>query len=124
MHQLKTGALLRASGGAGRAVRRADLPAQLKARWTPTGRALGLAFQVVDDVLDATADSATLGKTAGKDAAANKPTYVSILGLERIRRPWRQNCGATRTRRWPPVSGDKRALRDLAEMVVIVQRKA
>jgi geranylgeranyl pyrophosphate synthase len=45
-------------------------------------RAIGLAFQVVDDVLDATADSATLGKTAGKDAADNKPTYVSILGLE------------------------------------------
>src|SRR5450830_1712277 len=43
--------------------------------------AIGLAFQVVDDILDATADSATLGKTAGKDAADNKPTYVSILGL-------------------------------------------
>jgi len=37
---------------------------------------------VVDDILDATADSAALGKTAGKDAANNKPTYVSILGLE------------------------------------------
>ncbi|MFT2588726.1 polyprenyl synthetase family protein, partial [Escherichia coli] len=44
-------------------------------------RAIGMAFQVVDDILDATADSATLGKTAGKDAADNKPTYVSILGL-------------------------------------------
>jgi len=45
------------------------------------GRALGLAFQVVDDILDVTADSATLGKTAGKDAAADKPTFVSLLGL-------------------------------------------
>ena len=44
-------------------------------------QALGLAFQVVDDVLDVTADSATLGKTAGKDAASDKPTYVSLLGL-------------------------------------------
>jgi farnesyl diphosphate synthase len=43
---------------------------------------LGLAFQVVDDILDATADSQTLGKTAGKDAAANKPTFVSLMGLE------------------------------------------
>jgi farnesyl diphosphate synthase len=43
--------------------------------------ALGLAFQVVDDILDVTADSVTLGKTAGKDAAADKPTYVSLLGL-------------------------------------------
>ncbi|MFM2034099.1 MAG: hypothetical protein RJA32_734, partial [Pseudomonadota bacterium] len=43
--------------------------------------ALGLAFQVVDDVLDASSDSQTLGKTAGKDAAANKPTFVSLMGL-------------------------------------------
>jgi farnesyl diphosphate synthase len=47
--------------------------------------AIGLAFQVVDDILDATTDSATLGKTAGKDAADNKPTYVSILGLQASR---------------------------------------
>jgi farnesyl diphosphate synthase len=46
------------------------------------GRAVGLAFQVVDDILDVIADSATLGKTAGKDAANDKPTYVSLLGLE------------------------------------------
>jgi len=50
------------------------------------GAALGLAFQVVDDVLDVTADSATLGKTAGKDAYANKPTYVSTMGLEASQR--------------------------------------
>jgi farnesyl diphosphate synthase len=36
----------------------------------------------VDDVLDATADSQTLGKTAGKDAADDKPTYVTLMGLE------------------------------------------
>jgi len=41
-----------------------------------------MAFQIVDDVLDATADSQTLGKTAGKDAAANKPTYVTLMGLD------------------------------------------
>jgi farnesyl diphosphate synthase len=39
----------------------------------------------VDDVLDAEAPTATLGKTAGKDAAANKPTYVSLLGAARAR---------------------------------------
>ena len=43
---------------------------------------LGLAFQVVDDVLDASADTKTLGKTAGKDAAADKPTFVSLMNLE------------------------------------------
>ena len=42
---------------------------------------MGLAFQVVDDVLDCEADTATLGKTAGKDAANDKPTYVSLMGL-------------------------------------------
>lgn len=48
--------------------------------------ALDLAFQVVDDILDATQDSQTLGKTAGKDAAQDKPTYVTLLGLERASR--------------------------------------
>jgi farnesyl diphosphate synthase len=45
----------------------------------------GLLFQVVDDILDCTASTVTLGKTAGKDAAAEKPTYVSLIGLERAR---------------------------------------
>ena len=48
-------------------------------------KTVGLAFQVVDDVLDCDASTATLGKTAGKDAAQEKPTYVSILGLARAR---------------------------------------
>ncbi len=47
--------------------------------------AVGLAFQVVDDILDVTADTATLGKTAGKDAANDKPTYVSLMGLDAAR---------------------------------------
>ncbi|MFD2367558.1 polyprenyl synthetase family protein [Pseudoduganella sp. GCM10020061] len=81
MHQLKTGALLRASVVLG-ALAGAELDAETTRALDAYARAIGLAFQVVDDVLDATADSATLGKTAGKDAAANKPTYVSILGLE------------------------------------------
>ncbi len=48
-------------------------------------RAIGLAFQVVDDVLDATESAERLGKTAGKDEAAHKATYVSVHGLERAR---------------------------------------
>jgi farnesyl diphosphate synthase len=50
------------------------------------GAAIGLAFQVVDDILDVTQESHTLGKTAGKDLHDNKPTYVSVLGLEAARR--------------------------------------
>ena len=47
--------------------------------------ALGVAFQVVDDILDCTQDTATLGKTAGKDEKDDKPTWVSLLGLEGAR---------------------------------------
>jgi farnesyl diphosphate synthase len=81
MHELKTGALLQASVVMGAACGAATLE-QSQALQT-YGHAMGLAFQVVDDILDVTADSQTLGKTAGKDAQANKPTYVSILGMSR-----------------------------------------
>jgi len=81
MHQLKTGALLRASVLLG-ALCGQQLTEDERAALFSYSDAIGLAFQVVDDILDATADSATLGKTAGKDAEQNKPTYVSILGLE------------------------------------------
>lgn len=84
MHKLKTGALLHASVMMGAACGDADARA-LQALDT-YGWAMGVAFQVVDDILDVTADSATLGKTAGKDAAQDKPTYVSLLGLERSQR--------------------------------------
>ena len=49
------------------------------------GKLIGLAFQVVDDVLDCAADTATLGKTAGKDADNDKPTYVTLLGIQGAR---------------------------------------
>ena len=84
MHQLKTGALLQASVMLGAAC--GDASAQAHGALVRYGQALGLAFQVVDDVLDVTADSATLGKTAGKDAENDKPTYVSLMGLERSQR--------------------------------------
>ena len=84
MHRLKTGALLRASVFLG-ALAGKFLTADEEAALNCYAQAIGLAFQVVDDILDATADSATLGKTAGKDAADNKPTYVSLLGLEASR---------------------------------------
>jgi farnesyl diphosphate synthase len=81
MHQLKTGALLQGSVLMG-----AYCGKPSKAVLTALeayGAAIGLAFQVVDDILDVTADSSTLGKTAGKDADNDKPTYVSLMGLER-----------------------------------------
>ena len=83
MHRRKTGALLLASVLMGAMA--AGAPATALPALERYGRALGLAFQVVDDILDVTADSATLGKTPGKDAAADKPTFVSLLGLEPAR---------------------------------------
>ena len=79
MHRLKTGALLQASVMMGAACGVASAAALSALR--DYGAAVGLAFQVVDDILDVTADSATLGKTAGKDAAQDKPTFVSLMGL-------------------------------------------
>ncbi|WP_404810399.1 polyprenyl synthetase family protein [Microbulbifer pacificus] len=83
MHRLKTGALICASARMGALIGGADA-GQLDAI-TRYAEAIGLAFQVQDDILDVTADTETLGKTQGADAARNKPTYVSLLGLDGAR---------------------------------------
>jgi len=83
MHQLKTGALLEASVIAGALC--AGVSERALAELKIFGSALGLAFQVVDDILDVTSDSAVLGKTAGKDANTDKPTYVSLMGLDKAK---------------------------------------
>ncbi|HMN77869.1 MAG TPA: polyprenyl synthetase family protein [Burkholderiaceae bacterium] len=84
MHHRKTGALLQASVLMGAACG-TTTPAAWQAL-SEYGDAIGLAFQVVDDILDVTQESETLGKTAGKDANDNKPTYVTVLGLDAARR--------------------------------------
>jgi farnesyl diphosphate synthase len=120
MHLMKTGALLRAglrmgarAGGADAAVL-ADLDAY--------ARAIGLAFQVVDDVLDVEASSAELGKTAGKDAQQGKPTYVSMLGLTEAK-AWaeRLRCDAHRALDHLPETVRARTLRlrQLADFIVL-----
>ena len=81
MHRLKTGALLQSSVLMGAAC--GTVSQAVKVDLQQYGAAIGLAFQVVDDILDVTADTATLGKTAGKDADQQKPTFVSLLGLEK-----------------------------------------
>jgi geranylgeranyl pyrophosphate synthase len=84
MHARKTGALIRASAAAG-AVMAGASDVQLTAIERFASE-LGLAFQIVDDVLDVEGASADLGKTAGKDAAAGKPTYPALYGLDASRR--------------------------------------
>lgn len=120
MHRLKTGALLRASVLLG-ALSGKTLSALETLALEDYANAIGLAFQVVDDVLDATADSATLGKTAGKDAADNKPTYVSILGLEKSRM-LAEKLRNDAHRAVMQFGNQARRLRELADL--IVQRKA
>ncbi|MDP2169227.1 MAG: polyprenyl synthetase family protein [Rhodocyclaceae bacterium] len=83
MHIHKTGALIRAAVLLGAHAGGAD-DASLQALGHFANRA-GLLFQVVDDILDAEGSTVTLGKTAGKDAAQDKPTYVSMLGLARAK---------------------------------------
>lgn len=87
MHVRKTGALLEASVLMGAYLGRKEfLTDSLLSSVSTYGKAIGLAFQVVDDILDATADSTVLGKTAGKDLKDDKPTYVTSLGLDEARR--------------------------------------
>ena len=116
MHRLKTGALLEGSVMMGATC--AGVQAVPRAALQSYGAAVGLAFQVVDDILDVTADSATLGKTAGKDAASDKPTYVSLLGLERAQQYASQLLEQAHAALADSGLPDVRALAALADMVV------
>jgi farnesyl diphosphate synthase len=116
MHRLKTGALLQGSVLMGAVCGQAGAgPYQALSEY---GAAVGLAFQVVDDILDVVADSATLGKTAGKDAAADKPTYVSLLGLAQAQAYAQHLLGDALGALQRSGLPDTRALAALADMVV------
>jgi geranylgeranyl diphosphate synthase type II len=115
LHRAKTGALLTACvmGGAvlgGAAGSDADGLERY-------ARAVGLAFQVVDDVLDATEGDAQLGKTAGKDDAAGKATYVRVHGLEEARRIARR-LEQEALEALAPLGERALLLRELARMMV------
>ena len=84
MHIMKTGALIRAAIRMG-ALAGESLDQATLDRLDRYAKLLGLLFQVVDDILDCTATTEVLGKTAGKDAASDKPTYVSLMGLNGAR---------------------------------------
>lgn len=83
VHRGKTGALIRAACVLGALAAEAPIP--VVEALAAYGQDIGLAFQIADDVLDVTATSDQLGKTAGRDAALEKSTYVSVLGVERAR---------------------------------------
>jgi farnesyl diphosphate synthase len=115
MHIHKTGALIRAAVLLGAHCGR--LGAEANAALDHYAKCIGLAFQVVDDVLDADASTATLGKTAGKDAAQNKPTYVSLLGVARARE-LAEELRAEAHAALAGLGAPARRLRQLADFVV------
>ncbi|MCX2784145.1 polyprenyl synthetase family protein [Microbulbifer thermotolerans] len=115
MHRLKTGALIRASARMGALLGGAGC-GQLQAV-TRYAEVIGLAFQVQDDILDVTSDTATLGKTQGADAARNKPTYVSLLGLDGAREKLDGLHGQA-IDALAQLDGETRLLRQLADYIV------
>ena len=117
MHRMKTGALIRAAVQLGAACGRPLTPPESSAL-DVYARAAGLAFQVVDDVLDVEGTDAALGKTAGKDAAQQKPTYVSLLGREQARRHADALHGEARAA-LAPFRGTARRLLELADWIVL-----
>jgi geranylgeranyl diphosphate synthase, type II len=83
IHRMKTGALIRCACRMGGLC--AGAAGEKLAEIDAYGRAIGLAFQIVDDILDVTATEAQMGKKTGKDAAIGKLTYPSLVGLEKSR---------------------------------------
>ena len=117
MHVHKTGALIRASVLIGAACGTA-LEGEAVSRLDRFAKFSGLAFQVVDDLLDVQVDTVTLGKTAGKDAAQNKPTYVSLLGVSRARE-LAEELRAAALQALEPLGSEARRLRELIDFIVM-----
>jgi len=115
IHEAKTAALLTCSLRLG-AMSANATPQQLEAV-SKFGRALGLAFQVIDDILDVTQSTEVLGKTAGKDAAVDKATYPAILGLERSRKE-AARLTSQAMEALQPLRGKGRCLRAIAEYLL------
>jgi len=84
MHIHKTGALIRASVQLG-ALSRPDIDPEQLEKLDHYAKCVGLAFQIRDDILDVESSTETLGKTQGSDAARNKPTYPSLIGLPKAK---------------------------------------
>ena len=117
MHIHKTGALIRAAVLLGAACG-SPLAEKEKASLDRYAKAIGLAFQVVDDLLDHEGSTATLGKTAGKDSKHGKPTYVSALGPAAAR-TLAQELRADALAALEPLGERGGRLRSLADFIVL-----
>jgi farnesyl diphosphate synthase len=117
MHIHKTGALIRASVLLGAHCGTTLDPAILE-RISHYAHCVGLAFQVVDDVLDCESSTATLGKTAGKDAAQQKPTYVSVMGVAKAKE-WAESLRGQAQEALSGFGDEAGRLRQLADFIVL-----
>jgi farnesyl diphosphate synthase len=116
MHRLKTGALIRASV----LMAAACAPALSAASWDALdgyAQDIGLAFQIQDDILDVEGKTEEIGKTSGADAARDKPTYPSVLGLEAAKRRARE-LKLRACERLAPLGEGARVLAWLASYVI------
>jgi geranylgeranyl pyrophosphate synthase len=116
MHRRKTGALIQASvllGAVGAGVRNGPAYEALRV----FGAQIGLAFQIQDDILDVEGTTAALGKIAGADAAHNKPTYPSVIGLEASHRQAVDLCDAA-VAELAPLGAGAADLIELARFVI------
>ena len=84
MHRQKTGALIQASVLLG-AISAGIPEGPERGALEEFGAEIGLAFQIQDDILDVEGTTVSLGKRAGADADRTKPTYPSVLGLDKSR---------------------------------------
>ncbi len=119
IHRGKTGALLQASAVAG-AILGGGSRKEIEALGR-YGRAVGLAFQIVDDILDEEGTRAALGKSPGKDRAVKKATYPSLFGLERSRR-MASRAAAEARRALAPIGKRAAPLARLCEFIIARQR--
>lgn len=115
LHRRKTGALITAALEFGGIIGNASL-AQLDCL-RQFGERIGLAFQVIDDILDVTASETKHGRSVGSDAANQKSTYVSLLGVEQAH-AYALSCYDQALKALAPLPYDTRLLAGLAEFIV------
>lgn len=116
MHNHKTGALIEASVLMG-AYCQADITQEQTQCLREYAKAIGLAFQVQDDILDVISDTSTLGKPQGADIALNKPTYVSLLGLDGAKDKAQQLHNSA-IQAIAPLGDHAQALRQIANYII------
>jgi geranylgeranyl diphosphate synthase type II len=115
LHALKTGAMIEAALACGAIVAGGNTIQVDAIR--KYGRAIGLAFQVVDDILNVEGDPAVMGKATGTDRIRRKNSYPALLGLEKSRE-FAQNLVGAAVEALAGFGFEAEALRAIARYVI------